>query len=67
MQPEIKFTTNGDSTPFDWEMGIEVMVKNQIDVETTISTIIPLPKIQETFQTLLDPSKNTMLRVLVEP
>ena len=67
MQPEIKFTTNGDSTLFDWEIGTEVMIKGQIDVETTISTIIPLHEIQETFQTLLDPSKNTMLRVLVEP
>jgi len=32
MQPEIKFTTNGDSTPFDWELAerfaglIEVIV-----------------------------------------
>jgi threonine dehydrogenase-like Zn-dependent dehydrogenase len=67
MQPEIKFTTNGDSTPFDWKMAVEVMIKGQIDVETTISTIIPLDEIQETFQALLDPSKNTMLRVLVEP
>jgi L-iditol 2-dehydrogenase len=67
MQPEIKFTTNGDSTPFDWEMAVEVMIKGQIDVETTISTIISLEEIQETFQTLLNPSKNTMLRVLVDP
>ena len=67
MQPEIKFTTNGDSTPFDWEIAVELMMTDQIDVDTTISTIVPLNKIQETFQTLLDPSKNQMLRVLVEP
>ena len=67
MQPEIKFTTNGDSTPLDWEISVEAMVKGLIDVETIISTIIPLNKIQETFQTLLDPLNNTMLRVLVEP
>ncbi|MCW4041099.1 MAG: zinc-binding dehydrogenase [Candidatus Bathyarchaeota archaeon] len=67
MQPEIKFTTNGDSTPIDWEIALELMVKDQIDIDTTISTIIPLNKIQETFQTLLDPSKNEMLRVLVAP
>ena len=67
MQPEIKFTTNSDSTPFDWEIAVELMATDQIDVDTTISTIIPLNEIQETFQTLLDPSKNKMLRVLVEP
>jgi 2-desacetyl-2-hydroxyethyl bacteriochlorophyllide A dehydrogenase len=67
MQPEIKFTTNGDSTPLDWEIAVELMIKNEIDIDTTISTIIPLNKIQETFQTLLDPSTNEMLRVLVAP
>ena len=67
MQPEIKFTTNGDSTPLDWEISVEAMLKGLIDVETIISTIIPLNKIQETFQTLLDPLNNKMLRVLVEP
>lgn len=67
MQPEIKFTTNGDSTPFDWEISLELMMKHQIDVETIISTIIPLEEIQDTFQALLDPVNNTMLRVLVEP
>jgi (R,R)-butanediol dehydrogenase/meso-butanediol dehydrogenase/diacetyl reductase len=67
MQPEIKFTTNGDSTPFDWEIAVELMMTDQIDIDTTISTIIPLNKIQATFQTLLDPLKNEMLRVLVEP
>jgi threonine dehydrogenase-like Zn-dependent dehydrogenase len=67
MQPEIKFTTNSDSTPLDWEISKELLMKQQIDVETIISTIIPLNDIQKTFQTLLDPSKNTMLRVLVEP
>ncbi len=67
MQPEIKFTTNGDSTPFDWEIALKLMVTNEIDIDTTISTIIPLNNIQETFQTLLDPSTNDMLRVLVAP
>jgi 2-desacetyl-2-hydroxyethyl bacteriochlorophyllide A dehydrogenase len=67
MQPEIKFTTNGDSTPFDWEIAVEVMEKDQIDIEAIISTTVPLDQIQETFQTLLDPAKNTMLHVLVEP
>jgi 2-desacetyl-2-hydroxyethyl bacteriochlorophyllide A dehydrogenase len=67
MQPEIKFTTNGDSTSFDWEIAVELMTTDQIDIDTTISTIISLNDIQETFQTLLDPSKNMMLRVLVEP
>jgi 2-desacetyl-2-hydroxyethyl bacteriochlorophyllide A dehydrogenase len=67
MQPEIKFTTNGDSTPYDWEISVETMMKGLIDIDTIISTIIPLNKIQETFLTLLDPLNNTMLRVLVEP
>lgn len=67
MQPEIKFTTNGDSTLYDWEISVETMMKGLIDIETIISTIIPLNKIQETFLTLLDPLNNTMLRVLVEP
>lgn len=67
MQPEIKFTTNGDSTSYDWEISVEAMMKGLIDIETIISTIIPLNTIQETFQTLLDPLNNMMLRVLVEP
>ena len=67
MQPEIKFTTNGDSTPFDWEIAVELLRKHRIDVETVISNIIPLDKIQETFQALLKPATNNMLRVLVEP
>jgi threonine dehydrogenase-like Zn-dependent dehydrogenase len=67
MQPEIKFTTNGDSTPFDWEIAVELLGKKQIDVETTISDIVPLANIQDTFQALLRPATNTMLRVLVKP
>lgn len=67
MQPEIKFTTNGDSTPFDWEIAVELLKKKQINVETTISDIVPLINIQETFQTLLKPATNTMLRVLIKP
>ncbi|MDD4876214.1 MAG: zinc-binding dehydrogenase [Dehalococcoidales bacterium] len=67
MQPEIKFTTNGDSTPFDWEIAKEVLCQNSIDVETVITNVIPLSKIQETFQALLKPVTNDMLRVLVKP
>ena len=67
MQPEIKFTTNGDSNPFDWEISLELMRKQQIDVGTVISDIVPLEDIQKTFQTLLDPETNTLLRVLVAP
>jgi hypothetical protein len=66
MQPEIKFATNGDSIPFDWEICVELMEK-KINIETIVSTIIPLEKKQETCQTLLNPAKNTMLRVLVAP
>jgi threonine dehydrogenase-like Zn-dependent dehydrogenase len=67
MQPEVKFTTNADSSSFDWKTGIEVMKKNKIDVEDLISDIVPLHKVEETFQLLLNPNKNMMLRVLVEP
>ena len=67
MQPEIKFTTNGDSTPFDWEISLELMRKKQINVATVISNIVPLTDIQETFQKLLKPATNNMLRVLVAP
>jgi threonine dehydrogenase-like Zn-dependent dehydrogenase len=67
MQPEIKFTTNLDSIPFDWEIAVELMCQKRIDVETVISNIIPLTDIQETFQALLKPATNNMLRVLVQP
>jgi len=67
MQPEIKFTTNLDSTPFDWEIAVELMCQKRIDVETVISDVIPLTNIQETFQALLKPATNNMLRVLVQP
>ncbi len=67
MQPEIKFTTNGDSTPFDWEIASEALRRHTIDVETTISNVISLYDIQETFQALLKPETNNMLRVLVKP
>ncbi len=67
MQPEIKFTTNGDSTPLDWELSLELMRKKQIKVATVISNIVPLADIQETFQKLLNRATNTMLRVLVAP
>jgi len=67
MQPEIKFTTNLDSIPFDWEIAVEVMCQKKIDVETVISDVIPLTDIQETFQSLLKPATNNMLRVLVQP
>ena len=67
MQPEIKFTTNLDSIPFDWEIAVELMCQKRIDVETVISNVIPLADIQETFQKLLKPATNNMLRVLVQP
>ena len=67
MQPEIKFTTNGDSTSFDWEIALEVLHEHSIEVESLITNIIPLANIQKTFQTLLKPETNTMLRALVEP
>jgi len=67
MQPEIKFTTNGDSTPFDWEIATEVLCQHSIDVETVITNVIPLSDIQKTFQALLKPATNNMLRVLVAP
>ena len=67
MQPEIKFTTNGDSTPYDWEIAAEMLRERTIDVESTITDIVPLDDIQATFQTLLNPRENTMLRVLVKP
>lgn len=67
MQPEIKFTTNGDSTPLDWEISLELMRAKQIKVAEVISDIIPLAGIQKAFQTLLKPETNTMLRVLVAP
>ncbi|MBA7687976.1 L-threonine 3-dehydrogenase [subsurface metagenome] len=67
MQPEIKFTTNGDSTPFDWEIATEVLCQHSIDVETVITNVIPLSGIQKTFQMLLKPATNNMLRVLVAP
>ena len=67
MQPEIKFTTNLDSIPFDWEIAVEVMCQKKIDVETVISDVIPLTDIQETFQALLKPTTNKTLRVLVQP
>jgi 2-desacetyl-2-hydroxyethyl bacteriochlorophyllide A dehydrogenase len=67
MQPEIKFTTNGDSTPLDWEISLELMRKKQINVATVISNVVPLADIQKTFQTLLKPATNNMLRVLVAP
>ncbi len=67
MQPEIKFTTNGDSTPFDWEIGLEILRRRSIDVESVITDIVPLSDIQETFQALLRPATNSMLRVLVAP
>jgi threonine dehydrogenase-like Zn-dependent dehydrogenase len=66
-QPEIKFTTNGDSTPFDWEIAAETLRERTIDVESTITDIIPLDDIQDTFQALLKPATNNMLRVLVKP
>jgi threonine dehydrogenase-like Zn-dependent dehydrogenase len=67
MQPEIKFTTNGDSTPLDWEIALELMLTKQIKVATVISNIVPLADIQKTFQHLLKPETNTMIRVLVAP
>jgi len=67
MQPEIKFTTNGDSTPFDWEIATEALCQHSIDVETVITNVIPLSDIQKTFQMLLKPATNNMLRVLVAP
>jgi len=67
MQPEVKFTTNGDSTPFDWEIALELMRSHQIKVAAVISHIVPLAEIQGTFQQLLKPESNTMLRVLVAP
>jgi (R,R)-butanediol dehydrogenase / meso-butanediol dehydrogenase / diacetyl reductase len=67
MQPEIKFTTNGDSTPFDWEISLELMRKKQIKVAEVVSHIVPLRDIQSTFQKLLNRETNTMLRVLVAP
>ena len=67
MQPEIKFTTNGDSTPFDWEIATEALCQCSIDVETVITNVIPLSDIQKTFQMLLKPATNNMLRVLVAP
>ncbi|MDD5083207.1 MAG: zinc-binding dehydrogenase [Dehalococcoidales bacterium] len=67
MQPEIKFTTNGDSTPFDWEIAVELLRQKKTNVETVISDIVPLVDIQEVFQKLLKPATNKMLRVLVEP
>ncbi len=67
MQPEIKFTTNGDSTPFDWEIATEALCQCSIDVETVITDVIPLADIQKTFRALLKPATNNMLRVLVAP
>jgi len=67
MQPEIKFTTNGDSTPFDWEIATEALCQRSIDVETVVTNVIPLSDIQNTFQALLKPATNNMLRVLVAP
>lgn len=67
MQPEIKFTTNGDSTPFDWEICLEILRRRSIDVESVITDIVPLSDIQKTFQALLKPATNNMLRVLVAP
>ncbi|MBN1685458.1 MAG: zinc-binding dehydrogenase [Spirochaetales bacterium] len=67
MQPEIKFTTNRASTPFDWEIAAEALSKRTIDVETVITNIIALDEMQDTFQALLNPATNTMLRVLVKP
>ena len=67
MQPEIKFSTNRDSTPLDWEIATEILRQHSIDVETVITNIIPLPDIQKTFQALLKPATNKMLRVLVAP
>jgi len=67
MQPEIKFTTNRDSTSFDWEIAVEALCQRSIDVETVITGIIPLDDIQKTFQALLRPATNNMLRVLVAP
>ena len=67
MQPEIKFTTNGDSATFDWEIATEVLCQHSIDVETVITNVIPLSDIQKTFQALLKPATNNMLRVLVAP
>lgn len=55
------------ASAFDWEIALELMAKNEKDIDTISSTIIPLNKIQETFQTLLDRSKNEVLRVLVAP
>lgn len=67
MQPEIKFTTNGDSTPYDWEICLEILRKRSIDVEAIITKIITLDEIQDTFQQLLKPVTNNLLRVLVKP
>jgi 2-desacetyl-2-hydroxyethyl bacteriochlorophyllide A dehydrogenase len=67
MQPEIKFTTNADSSTLDWETGLEVIRKNKIDVEGLISDVVQLNEIDETFRLLLNSRKNTMIRVLVEP
>jgi threonine dehydrogenase-like Zn-dependent dehydrogenase len=67
MQPEIKFTTNLDSTSFDWEIAKEALLQHSIDVETVISDIVPLRDIQKTFQALLRPATNNRLRVLIEP
>ena len=66
-QPEIKFTTNGDSTPLDWEIALECICERTIDVESIVSNIVSLDELQNTFQTLLNPPGNNMLRVLVKP
>jgi len=66
-QPEIKFTTNGDSLPADWETSLKLIQTRAIDVEEIISHVITLEEIQDTFLSLLDPRRNTMLRVLAQP
>ena len=49
------------------EIAAEVLRQRSIDVETVITDIIPLDDIQKTFQALLKPATNNMLRVLVAP